>query len=496
MKTMNKLLYVFVLSVVLAGCSDFLDVTPKDKQTQEQLFATRNGFYAAVNGVYNTLSSTALYGENLSYKMVDLMALRYAPIATSGSLISAAAQWNYTNTYLKSALSSVWSTAYASILNCNVILDNVDRQAGILSEREATLLRGEMLALRAFLHFDMLRLFGPVYKLDAKAESIPYNESVKITNLPLLPADSVVFHKILRDLDLAEQCLKEDPVIAGGPMASVADEDGTDDVYLRYRQFRLNYYAVLALKARVYLYGQDKENARITAHRLLDDPAVMQHFPAVDPSTLLGNNQTPDRVFSSEVLFGMYMRDRSDIYTYNFDPENASTSLLQPKSDFLTGSLFAGETGDYRYQSQWTPATGVGSTGFTLNKYKALKFATNMDEAYYPFYTYFMPLIRLSEMYFIAAECENELSDKYARLNESRDRRGIPALTVVSEEDLMTRLRLEYLREFYGEGQSFFMYKRLYVNILNTENGYNNNTYGCSVARFVPPLPEGEISSR
>lgn len=496
MKTMNRLLYVFVISVVLAGCSDFLDVTPKDKQTQEQLFATRNGFYAAVNGVYNTLSSTALYGENLSYQMVDLMALRYAPIATSGSLIAAAAQWDYTNTYLKSALSSVWSTAYASILNCNVILDNVDRQAGILSEREATLMRGEMLALRAFLHFDMLRLFGPVYKLDAKAESIPYNESVKITNLPLLPADSVVFHKILRDLELAEQCLKEDPVIAGGPMASVADEDGTDDVYLRYRQFRLNYYAVLALKARVYLYGQDKENARITAHRLLDDPTVMQHFPAVDPSTLLGNNQTPDRVFSSEVLFGMYKRDRSDIYTYSFDPENASTNLLQPKSDFLTGSLFAGETGDYRYQSQWTPATGVGSTGFTLNKYKALKFATNMDEAYYPFYTYFMPLIRLSEMYFIAAECENELGDKYARLNESRDRRGIPALAVVSEEDLMARLRLEYLREFYGEGQSFFMYKRLYVNILNTENGYNNNTYGCSVARFVPPLPEGELSSR
>lgn len=496
MKTINRLLYVFVISVVLAGCSDFLDVTPKDKQTQEQLFATRNGFYAAVNGVYNTLSSTALYGENLSYQMVDLMALRYAPIATSGSLIAAAAQWNYTNTYLKSALSSVWSTAYASILNCNVILDNVDRQAGILSEREATLMRGEMLALRAFLHFDMLRLFGPVYKLDAKAESIPYNESVKITNLPLLPADSVVFHKILRDLDLAEQCLKEDPVIAGGPMASVADEDGTDDVYLRYRQFRLNYYAVLALKARVYLYGQDKENARIAARRLLDDPTVMQHFPAVDPSTLLGNNQTPDRVFSSEVLFGMYKRDRSDIYTYSFDPENASTNLLQPKSDFLTGSLFAGETGDYRYQSQWTPATGVGSTGFTLNKYKALKFATNMDEAYYPFYTYFMPLIRLSEMYFIAAECENELSDKYARLNESRDRRGIPALAVVSEEDLMARLRMEYLREFYGEGQSFFMYKRLYVNILSAENGYNNNTYGCSVARFVPPLPEGELSSR
>ena len=131
-----------------------------------------------------------------------------------------------------------------------------------------------------------------------------------------------------------------------------------------------------------------------------------------------------------------------------------------------------------------------------MNKYKALKFPSDVEEEDYPFYAYLMPLIRLNEMYLIAAECENLPKDGYEWLNQSRDRRGLPALPVVSADDLMTRIRKEYLKEYYGEGQSFFMYKRLYINIPSTENGYNGNTYACSVSRFVPPLPADELSSR
>lgn len=74
-----------------------------------------------------------------------------------------------------------------------------------------------MLAVRAFLHFDMLRLFGPVYKLHPEAVSIPYNESSKVAALPLMTADSVLHEKILRDLDEAEKLLADsDPVIENG----------------------------------------------------------------------------------------------------------------------------------------------------------------------------------------------------------------------------------------------------------------------------------------
>ena len=107
-----------------------------------------------------------------------------------------------------------------------------------------------------------------------------------------------------------------------------------------------------------------------------------------------------------------------------------------------------------------------------------------------------MSLIRLSEVYYIAAESEPVLADKYEWLNRMRTRRGLPVLGVVSVEDFMKRLRMEYLREFLGEGQIFYLYKRLFSNINSDENGYDTNTYGAKEERYVLPLPSGEIANR
>lgn len=473
------LLSLILLGGICTGCDRFLDVQPKDQYTEKQLLATRGGYYTAMNGLYNNLTSNSLYGKNLSYELIDVISKRYAPLAKSTYLTSLNS-WGYAEENVSKALELTWATAYTTILNCNVILENLATQQGILSPAETNLMKGELLALRAFLHFDMLRLFGPIYKEDPSAPSIPYNESVKIMNLPLLSADSIVHNKIMRDLDEAEKLLAKDPVIPEGPMASALEDE--NEVYLRYRQLRMNYYAVLALKARVYLYAGEKDKALQAAYKLLKDKTVSEWFPPVDPNKLLANNVDPDRVFSTEVLMGIYMKKRGDIYTYSFDAENAGNNFLQPRNSFVDGNLFAGETQDYRYQSQWAQATSIGVTGHIFTKYKAIQ-----DGDAKLFYSSFMPLIRLSEMYYIAAECEPKVSDGNSWLNQIRTLRGLPEITITDENELMSKLRIEYLREFWGEGQIFFMYKRLFVNILNTENGHNTSTYGASAARYVPP---------
>lgn len=473
------LLSLILLGGICTGCDRFLDVQPKDQYTEKQLLATRGGYYTAMNGLYNNLTSNSLHGKNLSYELIDVISKRYAPLAKSTYLTSLNS-WGYAEENVSKALESTWATAYTTILNCNVILENLATQQGILSPAETNLMKGELLALRAFLHFDMLRLFGPIYKEDPSAPSIPYNESVKIMNLPLLSADSIVHNKIMRDLDEAEKLLAKDPVIPEGPMASALEDE--NEVYLRYRQLRMNYYAVLALKARVYLYAGEKDKALQAAYKLLKDKTVSEWFPPVDPNKLLANNVDPDRVFSTEVLMGIYMKKRGDIYTYSFDAENAGNNFLQPRNSFVDGNLFAGETQDYRYQSQWAQATSIGVTGHIFTKYKAIQ-----DGDAKLFYSSFMPLIRLSEMYYIAAECEPKVSDGNSWLNQIRTLRGLPEITITDENELMSKLRIEYLREFWGEGQIFFMYKRLFVNILNTENGHNTSTYGASAARYVPP---------
>lgn len=243
---LHVIIYLSLLLFAGSGCSDFLDVQPKDKQSEEQLFATRGGFYTAVNGIYNKLAGSTLYGKNLTYEMIDILAFRYTPLSVN-KYYTALVKPDYTDETVEANLSSIWSSAYATILNCNVLLKNLEISTGVLNEQEKKVLTGEALALRAFLHLDMLRLFGPVYVKNPSAEAIPYNESDKVSALPILAADTVM-GRVLRDINAAEQLLKgNDPVIEQGAMASLEEDQ---EVYLRYRQLRFNYYAVLALKAR------------------------------------------------------------------------------------------------------------------------------------------------------------------------------------------------------------------------------------------------------
>lgn len=471
------------------ACSDFLDVQPKDKQTDKQLYATKGGFYAASNGVYNKLSSSSLYGKSLTYEMIDVLSKRYGP-QTNNTYLTALTAWDYTDSQVEQKISAVWLTAYNTIMNCNVILENIEEQDGVLTEKEANIMKGEMLAMRAFLHFDMLRLFGPRLAINDNDASIPYNESTTVQVLDILPADSVLSFKILRDLNEAEDLLKDnDPVIADGPLAFMPED--REGLQLHYRQMRFNYYSVLALKARVYLYAKDKENALTTAKRILDDPIVNTHFPPVDPNKLLANTTTPDRFFSSEVFMGMYVKKMKDIFTYNFDPDNSRTSLLKPRINYVTTQLFQGETADYRYQSQWQQSTSVGVTGEMLVKYKGI-----VDEDNRLFHGTFMPLIRLSEMYLIAAECEPDIAAGTVWLNEFRARRGVPNKTFSTQAQLMTALRFEYLKEFYGEGQIFYMYKRMNTNLLSAENGYNTSSYTITATQYVLPIPASEMENR
>lgn len=397
---LRNIIWIGLVLVCGVGCSDFLDVQPKDKQSEKQLFSTRGGFYMAVNGIYNKVASTDLYGKNLSYELVDVISKRYSPIQVN-TYLTALSSFDYTDNSVQTGLANTWTAAYNTILNCNVVLDNLEESDGILLTSEYRMLKGEMLALRAFLHFDMLRLFGPVYKNHPEAEAIPYNESARVSALPLLTADSVIHEKIQRDLDEAESLLADsDPVIEGGPMASLENDQ---DVYLRYRQLRMNYYAVLALKARVYLYAGEQAKALAVARKLLTDSKVDEYFPAVDPNKLLANQDNPDRVFSTEVLAGIYVKDRADIHSSYFSSEQAGTNYLHPRKNFVNANLFAEETQDYRFQTWWRTASNESEGGYDFIKFEEITPPSGTGDTEY-FYAVFMSLIRLSEVYYIAAE--------------------------------------------------------------------------------------------
>ncbi len=184
---------------------------------------------------------------------------RYAPLSESTYLTSLNS-WGYAEENVSKALESTWATAYTTILNRNVILENLATQQGHTVPGRNQSDEGRITGPPGFSFISTCYAYSaPIYKEDPSAPSIPYNESVKIMNLPLLSADSIVHNKIMRDLDEAENYWPKTRSSRKALWPPLWKDE--NEVYLRYRQLRMNYYAVLALKARVYLYAGEKDKA-------------------------------------------------------------------------------------------------------------------------------------------------------------------------------------------------------------------------------------------
>ena len=535
--------YILSLSVAFctltigSSCTDWLDEQPNDKQSEEQQFATKPGFYAAVNGIYDRMSGNSLYGQNLSYEMIDVLGQCYEVNKTDegsySKYLRALSNWDYSNETVLSVLGSIWGEAYQTIMNINVVLKNLEEKGSILPVKEYKMLKGEMLAARAMIHFDLLRLFGPVYAKNPEGQGIPYNESTKTDILPILSAQNVLSNKILMDLkDAQDLLLESDPVLTEGPRAEY-DSDTMDNSQ-RYRQLRLNYYATTLLAARAYMWAGDYTNAAAEARKITDDEKVKQFFPHVDAGTLLANNIDPDRMFSTECLFGYYNKDRGLIYEYKFNGETAGKNLLVPRGGYTNGLLFANETQDYRYMSQYTTGlTQEGQSTMYMIKHKEIKDQdrddvvsdTNDDEALLQaskFHGTFCSLMKVSEAYYILAEAlgtpTSEVynsAEAWSYLSYIREQRGVTT-NVSTDAALTDLLTKEYIREFIGEGQVFFYFKRnnkgydndycgkkevaeiswIIPGLLSTTDYKDKASDEEKERRFVAPLPSSELDNR
>ena len=282
----NKILTLILLASALCpGCSGWLDVKPYDQISEEELLESEEGFQKLLNGIYIELNSDELYGSTLSVEMIEILGGAYE-IGDNSSVWGDyldLKDYDYNTDYWRGRLNGTWNKAYALILNCNKLLKNIQGRQALFTGHNYDIIRGEALALRAMLHFDMLRLFGPVYSLNPDGTSIPYYADETLTPEALLPASQVVY-KVLQDLMAARAALLNDPVITEGTLMSSA---GNGSNFLRYRALRLNYYAVSALLARVNLYAGQKQDALTYAVEVIR-ASNNGIFPFVDRSLVVG----------------------------------------------------------------------------------------------------------------------------------------------------------------------------------------------------------------
>jgi len=471
-----KIMALLIATIgILSSCKKFLDVQPEDKVLETQLFSTKQGIKTVLNGLYINLSNNNLYGDNLTLSTIEILAQRYN-ISSTHSLTKIAS-YAYTDNPTQSRLENIWTNSYATILNVNTFLENLAKYPGVLDAKTEKIYKGEATAMRAFLHFDIMRLYGPRYSTaDSVKLSLPYYESSKSSVNPLLPANDFL-QKVINDLNTAESLLTEDEIVTAG--VNTAPLNASVDFLKNNRNYRLNYYAVKALKARVFLYRGDKVNALKYAKDVI---AVANVFPWTTATNALSEKQNPDRVFTTEMMFGIANTQLYARYLALFDPGVSDANILAPITARLN-TVYESNENDYRFNLNWQiPTTGVKA-------YKTFyKYADVIDKD--KLFRFTIPLVKISEVYLIAAEAEPVAADGIAYLNIVRANRGLTALATTV--NVNTELQKEYQKEFFGEGQLFYYYKRR--NITSIPNGAASS--GNVTVNYAVPMPQSEALYR
>ncbi len=482
--------YTFMAVALLSGslftlssCSEWLDVKPLTEEREKDLFTTYQGFKDALSGCYSDLAGANLYGERLTMADIENLACLWAEPDQTG-LPAQYYLWHhqYDNTYSEAALKSIYGGLYNVVAQANKIIEHVGTDGSAIKSTDArNVIEGEAYALRAFCQMDVLRLFGQMPQGAVKQVSLPYALKAGINDIAAYYSYSDYVKLLEQDLDHAEQLLAQ------------SDNDALeDDDFFQYRQFRLNYQAVRALKARLYLYTGQTEKAHQLAMDIIENSG----------KSLSGLTDIPNGYYTlpGETLFGLSNRSLADYAHSLLGGDNSiqvdRSSMLYVDEMSLDWMIYWGvnTASDNRYLYTWNHNTvdAMGNRYPTLRKYyydtNAYSSASDLSTLLTKIQV--MPIIRLSEIYLIAMETTTDLNEANQLWKTYMASHNVNVTDdFYSLGEVQYNIVDEYRREFFGEGVMFYVYKRLGTSdMMFSPSAMTENEY-------VLPVPTTEYDA-
>jgi hypothetical protein len=457
MKRMNKYKLYFTLMVaaglVLGSCSkSFIDKTPAGALPTGVALDTSTLLQSDLNGLYAELRNVDQYGRDFPI-LGDLMADNiWLQDRNSGRYV---AQWEYNTPVADGVALSMWSESYNGILDANEIID--------ANASGAAVTQAQAYALRALLYFKLVNIYGGPYTSDSTGLGVPLVLHYNVNSLPGRATVAQVYAQIVSDLQTAMQN-------APAYQSSVF----------------ISYYAIEGLLARVYMYMGDYTDAYNAAADVVKNGPFMLVTPATLTAFWANAGVQTDAV---EVMFEIDCDpvnnngtdDLGAFYEHGYQDVYCSLGL-----DTLYSAT------DARGQLLVSGQTAAGVPAIVVNKYPN---ALNTDKDN-------LKVIRLAEVYLIAAECANRLgNDGVAQgyLNALMAQRD-PAFTGYTDigAALLNDIVTERRKELAFEGDRFYDLQRLGQTInRGNDNGADPTGDGLSIPfgnfERLMPIPQQEI---
>jgi tetratricopeptide (TPR) repeat protein len=454
---MNKLIkkYLLVLAggvFLLSSCSkSFVDKQPLGSLSFQEALDSAPILQSALFGVYAELRTTDQYGRDWPV-IGDLMADNtFLEVNNSGRYTE---QFAYQVPITDNVTLSMWQDSYNGILDANQVIDAPATNSDDI--------KSQAYALRALIYFKIVNIWGTPYTVDTAAMGVPLVLHYNVTLLPGRSSVGTVYNQIVSDLKQALQ----------------AAPDYSNSV-------TLSRYAIEGLLARVYLYMGDYTDALAAAQDVIQNgPFTLVDYksytsywanPSVQTNaveTMFEEDEDAINNNGFDDLGGMYINGYQDIYC------SLDLAQLYSPTDIRSQLLIPGQTKG-------------GSNAYLVNKYPNAQ-QSDRDNP---------KVIRLSEVYLIAAESENRLSDDadaqtfVNTIAEIRDTafKGYTDLGATLLADIVQERR----KELAFEGDRLYDLNRLGMPINRGLNGGATLGDGLSIPfpddRRVAPIPQGEI---
>lgn len=471
MKKMKFIITTLFATLLLSvSCDDFLDITPDGQVKRDPLLSTPEGIEDAMYGVYSQLRSPSLYGEELYFSALEILSQTMWCYGSTG--VTAMSEYKWDHSSVQGVMEAVWTAMYKNISNVNSVLD-APLVAGA-TEYPYTIYRGEALGLRAFMHFDLVRLFAEQYTVNPEADGIPYATEFSL-NTPDFESLAKNYEHIIADLTEAESLLADEAMYEN------------ESNFMLDRQIHFNLYAVQATLARVYLTMGNNDMAAEYALKVI----------AAGKQTLKEKTEVVNDLAGvlsvKEAIFGLYY---PGFYTNVNGKLQQVTSYysLDLRSDFM--ELYEKDAAglDFRTMAYFSES-GIGdNVKYRLCKFTDIYEMNNMVSSRPAHLIQGVNLIRLPEMYYIAAEAllASDYDKALQLYNDVRVHRGLDPLEV--EKTLTVELlNDERYKEMIGEGQTYFNFKRQNLTI---ESHDGTRIYKPVDGIYSIPVPDIEIENR
>lgn len=469
---MKYLKYLLIAVVAINySCSEFLNINPKGEIVNDEMFNSEEGFEDAIYGVYSTLSQEALFGEMLGYHFSDVAA-QYFYSSFTGDFTRQIAVYDYRHADSRKIVDSIWNTLYQNISYTNNILENLAKKEE-KSMKLYKLYKGECLALRAFMHFEVVRYFSESYTNNKNGRGVPYRTKYDFAVYPYETVE-VTYNKIIADLLEAERLISENGEYFGPP--AVNESSFTYDRFIH-----LNLHAVQALLARAYWSMGNLEKAKDYALSVINS-GKFELEAMTDIGDMVGG------VLSyKETIFGVYSRTKFNESTRR-DLYYSGGNTLVVKEDYNEFYELEREGFDYRLENWFKTVGDFGAEGLRCLKIVDM-FSVRQLQRPFPKISG-INIIRLPEMYYIVSEYYLLMDDqpnakKYIdKVLVSRGLTGYAAREGFALS--IDKLNIERRKEYVAEGQYFHVMKRYNLS------GYDltsDQTFSPSDGIYILPIP-------